>query len=520
MRLLLGIDLGTSGVKVLAVDENGTVRTSANESYPLESPEVGWAEQDPAKWWAATIDAIDTVLDDQSIDAEDIAGLGLTGQMHGSVFLDGNGEVLRPAILWNDQRTTAQCAEIEARVGEDRIVDLASNPPFEGFTAPKILWVRAHEPDVYDQTETIVLPKDFIRFKLTGEFATDVSDASGTLLLDVGEREWSAEILDALDVSREMLPDVYESPEVTGSISTEVSHRTGLPAGTPVVAGAGDNAAGAVGTGVIQDGSGWSSIGTSGVVFVATDDERTDPDGRVHTFCHAVPGKWHVMGVMLSAGGAFRWFADTLGGPESLVADRLETDTFEVLTDEAATIEPGSEGVLFLPYLNGERTPHRDADARGVFFGLSTRHEKGHVVRSVLEGVTFGLRDSLRIIREDLGVDTGQLKASGGGARSPLWKQIQADVFDADILTPAVDEGPAYGAALLAGVGGGVFESVEDACERTVDIVDSVEPIGTHTEVYDEYYAIYESLYPALEEVFAANADAVALAEDILEANR
>ncbi|WP_136689820.1 xylulokinase [Halorhabdus amylolytica] len=515
----MGLDLGTSGVKILVTDADGEVVATTTEEYPLYQPEVGWSEQNPAEWWDATVAGIEAVLDDPAVDPGEIEGLGLTGQMHGSVFLDGDHEVLRPAILWNDTRTSEQCAEIEERVGEDRIIELASNPPFEGFTAPKILWVQEHEPEVFERTEKILLPKDFIRLKLTGEFATDVSDASGTLLLNVGERDWSTEILETLDIPRELLPEVYESPKVTGEITDAVSERTGLPAGTPVVAGAGDNAAGAVGSGVVEDGDVWGSIGTSGVIFVATDEERTDPDGRVHTFCHAVPGKWHAMGVMLAAGGAFSWFADTLGGPEEVVADQLGTDTFDVLTDEATTVQPGSEGLIFLPYLNGERTPHRDADARGVFFGLSTRHEKAHIVRSVLEGVTYGLRDSLRIVRDDLGVDTGQLKAAGGGAKSPLWKQIQADIFDAEILTPNVDEGPAYGSALLAGVGAGVYDSVEGATERAVDIVDSVEPNGTHTQVYDEYYEIYESLYPALEDPFAANIQAIESAQDILETN-
>lgn len=514
----MGLDLGTSGVKVLVADESGTVITKSTAEYPLHHPEVGWAEQDPDDWWSGTVEAINDALDHPDVRSADVAAVGLTGQMHGSVFLDDEDQVLRPAILWNDQRTSEQCDEILDTVGEQRLIELASNPPFEGFTAPKILWVREHEPDVFEQTATILLPKDYIRFKLTGDFATDVSDASGTLLLNVGERDWSTEILEELDIPRELLPEVYESPEVTGTITETVAERTGLEPDTPVVAGAGDNAAGAVGTGVIDDGEAWGSIGTSGVVFVATDDERTDPEGRVHTFCHAVPGKWHVMGVMLAAGGAFSWFADNLGTLESQLGEFTGKDSFEVLTEEAATVEPGSEGLVFLPYLNGERTPHRDANARGVFFGLSSRHEKPHVVRSVLEGVTYGLRDSLQIVR-DLGVDTGQLKASGGGAKSPLWRQIQADVFDADIVTPRVDEGPAYGSALLAGVGAGVYDSVSDACEQAVDVTDRVEPIERNCRVYDEYYAVYESLYPALEDAFDDNMDAITEAQRILDSD-
>lgn len=516
MTLSLGIDLGTSGVKTILVESGGAIAASCVHEYPLDRPEVGWAEQDPADWWSATKRGISEVLNRADVEATDVEAVGLTGQMHGSVFLDDAHEVQRPAILWNDQRTSEQCETILETIGEQRLIEIASNPPFEGFTAPKILWVMENEPDLFEQTEQILLPKDFIRFKLTGDFATDVSDASGTLLLDVGERDWSEELLQELDIPRRLLPDVYESPDVTGEISERVSEQTGLPSGTPVVAGAGDNAAGAVGAGVTGDGDTWGSIGTSGVVFVATDDERTDPDGRVHTFCHAVPGTWHVMGVMLSAGGAFSWFSDTFGTLESEVASLTGSDSFELLTEEATSVEPGSEGLIFLPYLDGERTPHRDADARGVFFGLSTRHDKSHVVRSVLEGVTYGLRDSLRIVRE-LGVEVDQLKAAGGGAKSDLWRQIQADIFDADIVTPRVDEGPAYGSALLAGVGAGIYEDVEDACAQAVDTVDRVEPNERHRRVYDEYYEIYRSLYPALETQFEKNMDTITSAKEILD---
>lgn len=516
MSLSVGVDLGTTGVKILVANEDGEVLSTVGKEYPLRHPEVGWAEQDPAEWWEATVNGVNDILETEKIDPADIEGVGLTGQMHGSVFLDERGDVLRPAILWNDTRTSDQCDAILDTIGEQRLIEITSNRPFEGFTAPKILWVMEHEPEVFKATEHILLPKDFIRYRLTGDYATDVSDASGTLLLDVGDRAWSEELLTELDIPRSMLPDVYESPEVTGTVSEDASVATGLPAGTPVVAGAGDNAAGAVGTGVIESGDAWGSIGTSGVVFVATDQEQTDPEGRVHTFCHAVPDKWHMMGVMLAAGGAFRWFADVLGGPEELVGTATGQESYDVLTDEAETIEPGSEGLLFLPYLNGERTPHRDADARGVFFGVSERHEKPHLVRSVLEGVTYGMRDSLEIVRS-LGVDIDHLKASGGGAKSSLWRQIQADVFDTDIVTPEVEEGPAYGAALLAAVGAGIYGSVEDACNQTVEITDRTTPVENTTRVYDEYYEVYESLYPALEETFADNIEAISRAKKILD---
>lgn len=512
----MGLDLGTTGVKILVADDSGEVVAKTFKEYPLYHPEVGWAEQDPTDWWEATIDGINEIFENPNVRPGDIEALGLTGQMHGSIFLDEDNQVLRPAILWCDQRTSEQCDEIIEKVGRDRLIELASNPPFEGFTAPKILWVMENEPEIFEKSKKILLPKDYIRFKLTGDFATDVSDASGTLLLNVGKRDWSDEILEELNISRELLPEVYESPEVTGEISKEASEKTGLSAGTPVVAGAGDNEAGAVGTGVVEDGDAWGSIGTSGVIFVASDKERTDPEGRVHTFCHAVPGKWHIMGVMLAAGGSLRWFKENLGRLETQVGELTGKDPYQILDEEASNIEPGAEGLIFLPYLNGERTPYRDSNARGVFFGLSSRHKKSHLVRSVMEGVTYGMRDSLRIVR-NLGIDTGQLKAAGGGAKSPLWRQIQADIFGADIVTPKVDEGPAYGSALLAGVGAGVFESVEDACDRAVEIVDRVKPIEENTRVYDEYYHIYRSLYKALKDRFVANINTISKARDILE---
>jgi xylulokinase len=516
MGFSVGIDLGTSGVKVLLVGDGGNIVRVASREYPVHRPEVDWVEQDPADWWEATSASINEVTSD--VDPREVGAVGLTGQMHGSVFLDADHEVLRPAILWNDQRTSAQCEEILDTIGERRLIELTSNPPFEGFTAPKIMWVMENEPEVFERTEKILLPKDYIRYRLTEEFATDVSDASGTLLLNIEERTWSEEILDALNVPIDMLPEVYESPQVTGAVSGSTCDAVGLPAGTPVVAGAGDNAAGAVGTGIVGDGDAWGSIGTSGVVFVATDDPVTDPDGRAHTFCHAVPGQWHVMGVILSAGGAFSWFSETVGGVEERIGELTGTDSFEILTEEAATVNPGSEGLIFLPYLSGERTPHRDANARGVFFGLSTRHDKPHLVRSVLEGVTYGLRDSLQIVRQ-MDVDVDELAVSGGGAKSDLWRQIQADVFDADIVTPRVDEGPAYGAALLGGVGAEFFDSVQDACDQAVETVDRVEPNETHRKVYDEYYETYQALYPALETQFAANREAIVEAQRLLESN-
>jgi xylulokinase len=494
---LLGIDVGTTGTKVLLISPDGGVVARANHGYPLETPKPGWAEQDPADWWDATVVGIRDVLAASKARREDIAGLGLSGQMHGSVFLDLRNEVLRPAILWCDQRTADQCAWITERAGEKVVVEETFNPVLTGFTAPKIVWLRQNEPDTYARVRKILLPKDYIRFRLTGVFATEVSDASGTSLLNIARRQWSQKMLAALDLKEDMLPKVFESPEVSGRISADAAKVTGLAAGMPVVGGGGDQAAGAVGNGIVREGVISVTTGTSGVVFAHMDQPRMDPQLRTHTFCHAVPGKWHVMGVMLSAGGSLRWYRDALAQQEVAIAKDMGVDPYELLAAEAAQAPVGCEGLIFLPYLSGERTPYPDPWARGVYFGLNLRHRRPHLVRAVLEGVSYGLRDSLEILRE-MGLKISQVRASGGGARSALWRQIQADVFDTELVTINVDEGPAFGVALLAGVGAGIYPSVEEACDRTISIADRTVANSDNAELYDTFYPIYQALYGSL----------------------
>jgi len=471
------------------------------------TPQPLWAEQDPADWWAATVTSVRRVLDEGGVKPTQVAGVGLTGQMHGLVLLDAHGEVLRPCIMWNDQRTAAQCAAITQQVGAERVLQLTGNPVLPGFTAPKLVWVREHEPEVYKRITTVLLPKDYLRYRLTGCFFSEVSDASGTSLFDVGRRQWSEEMLEALDVPREWLPEVTESPVVSASVSAGAARETGLLEGTPVVGGGGDQAAQAVGTGIITEGVVSVTIGTSGVVFAASDTYRVEPKGRLHAFCHAVPGMWHLMGVMLSAGGSFRWYRDTLGDLERIRAEESGQDAYDLLTEAAGKAPPGCEGLLFLPYLSGERTPYPDPNARGVFFGLTLRHGKAHLTRAVLEGVTYGLRDSLELMR-GLGLSIEQVRASGGGARSPLWRQILADVFHTEIVTVNVTEGAAYGAALLAGVGAGVYGSVAEACDTVIQMPGRTQP-GPAVPVYEDYYPRYRALYPALAPQFQAVAQVV-----------
>ncbi|MDI7275831.1 MAG: xylulokinase [Anaerolineae bacterium] len=501
MSYLLGIDVGTSGAKALLIDAEGSVIASATEEYPLYTPRPLWAEQDPQDWWRATVGAIRAVLAGPGLRAEEIAGLGLTGQMHGMVALDENGQVLRPCIMWNDQRTGPQCAEIMATVGRERFLALTGNLALPGFTAPKILWVRQHEPEVYRRIAQVLLPKDYIRFRLTGDYATEVSDASGTVLFDVAHRGWSQEVLQALDIRPHWLPGSHESPEVTGTLSEAAARETGLPAGLPVVGGGGDQAAQAVGSGIVREGVISVTVGTSGVVFAATDEMKLDPQARLHSFCHAVPGRWHVMGVMLSAGGSLRWLRDTIAGPEREVGHLSGVDPYEIMIAEAAQVPPGSEGLLFLPYLTGERTPYPDPNARGAFVGLTLRHNKAALVRAVLEGVAYGLRDSLELLRA-LQIPIRQVRASGGGARSTLWRQIMADIFGTELVTINITEGAAYGAALLAGVGAGVYSDVLEATERTIRVVDRTEPVAGDVAVYDGYYQDYRALYGQLKPTF------------------
>ncbi len=499
---LLGIDVSTTATKALLIDERGAVVAVAATEYPFETPRPLWSEQDAALFWDGTVKSVRAVLAQSGVAAADIAGVGLTGQMHGLVALDATGAPLRPCILWNDQRTADQCAEITQRVGAARVLQLTGNPVLTGFTAPKILWLAQHEPEVYARIAHVLLPKDYVRYRLTAAFCSEVSDASGTSLFDVGGRRWSDEMLAALAIPRAWLPEVTESPVASARISAEAAAATGLRAGTPVIGGGGDQAAQAVGTGIVQEGVISVTVGTSGVVFAHSDTYRVEPEGRLHAFCHAVPGRWHLMGVMLSAAGSFRWFRDALGQHERLLAEQTGRDVYDLLTAEAARAPAGSEGLLFLPYLTGERTPHPDPLARGAFVGLTVRHGKGHLTRAVLEGVSYGLRDSLELMKA-LGLPVTQIRASGGGARSPLWRQILADVFNAEIATVNVTEGAAFGAALLAGVGAGVYRDVADACARAIRITGSTAP-GPAAEVYDAYYPRYRALYPLLAGEFAA----------------
>lgn len=508
MGFFIGIDVGTSGTKAIVVDSEGVVRGSGTIEYPLYTPRPNWAEQDPEDWWKGTVGATRKAIESSGIDGRDISGIGFSGQMHGSVFLDANNRVLRPAILWCDQRTAAECEEIYERVGARRVLELTYNKALAGFTAPKILWVRNHEPEVYEKVRKVLLPKDYIRFRMTGEYATEVSDASGTVLFDVKNRTWSREMLEKLEIPREWMPDCYESPVVSGQVHTSAASELGIRPGVPVVGGGGDNAAGAVGNGIVRSGLTWVTVGTSGVVFSHMDQVDLDPEGRLHTFCHAVPGKWHVMGVTLTAGGSLQWFRNNLCSAERSVAQLMGKDAYELITAEASTAPMLSEGLLFLPYLAGERTPYPDANARGVFFGLSLRHTKAHMSRAILEGVAFGLCDCLDLVRT-LIPDVNEIRASGGGARSDFWRQILADVFDTKMTTTSATEGPAFGAALLAAVGVGHFDGVESACDNWVRVVSSLEPIESNVARYSQGKRVYRSLYPALKSAFDMNAEII-----------
>ncbi|HJQ30180.1 MAG TPA: xylulokinase [Rubrobacter sp.] len=479
MSVLVGLDIGTGGARAVAVDGSGTVVAEASSEYPLHSPRPGWTEQDPTDWWHGAKVALGKVAA-----GEEVAGIGLTGQMHGSVFLDSSDEVIRPALLWNDQRTHRQCDEITRAVGEERLISIAGNPALTGFQAPKIVWLKEDEPYYYGRIARVLLPKDYVRLRLTGEYATDASDAAGTLLLDVRARDWSAEILDALEIPREWMPEVYEGPENTGALREDVAEELGLPPGIPVAAGGGDNAAAAVGTGIVGPGLVNSSVGTSGVLFAHASEFNPDPSGRLHAFCHAVPGAYHLMGVTLSAGGSLSWWRETLGGD------------YDELVGAASDVPPGSEGLAFLPYLSGERTPHLDPKARGAFFGLTVRHGVAHMTRAVMEGVIFSLRDSLEIMR-GLGIPVEDVRATGGGARNALWRQLQADIYGSPIRRTVADEGPAYGAALLAGVASGNYADVDEATSVVRLREEITEPDSERTKIYEEYYEVYRSLYPA-----------------------
>lgn len=495
---VLGLDVGTGGTRAVIIGENGQIVASATEEHePFASPKIGWAEQRPEDWWRAAGIAIRKALAGAKLHGEQISCIGFSGQMHGAVMLDSSNAVVRPALIWCDVRTEKQCEELTERIGADRLIQLTCNPALTNFTITKLLWTRENEPDNWKRVRSIMLPKDYVRFRLTGEKAIDVADASGTLMLDVAGRKWSGEVLEAAEIDRSLLPALYESPDVCGKISASGAEASGLWPGTPVVAGAGDQAAGAIGMGIVAPGAVSATIGTSGVVFAATDRPALDPKGRLHTFCHGVPGRWHVMGVTQAAGLSLRWFRDNFSNGISGQA----RDSYETLTAEAARIAAGSDGLLWAPYLMGERTPYLDSEARGMLAGLTASHTRAHVVRAILEGVTFSLKDTFTIFGE-MNVPVKNIRLGGGGARSHLWRQIQADVYGHEVEIVEAEEGAAYGAALLAGVGAGIWPSVDAACKAVVRVANRVQPNPASSAVLNTSYRAYRRVYPAMKSIF------------------
>ena len=501
MNYLIGIDVGTSATKTVLFDENGVVTASSSCEYPLYQPHNGWAEQKPEDWRDAVLKTLKDVVEQSGVQAEDVKGIGISGQMHGLVMLDEAGEVIRPSIIWCDQRTGAQVDEMLSIMPRERWIEITANPPLTGWTAAKILWVREEEPENYSRCRHILLPKDYIRYVLTGVFATEVSDASGMQLLDVPNRCWSAEMLEKLDIDPALLAKVYESCEVTGHVSAKAAALTGLSEDTLVVGGAGDNAAAAVGTGVVEDGRAFTTIGTSGVVFAHTSQLSIDPLGRVHTFCCAVPGAWHVMGVTQAAGLSLKWFRDNFCAAEKEAAASMGVDAYDLINREAAQSPIGANKLLYAPYLMGERTPHLDADCRGMFFGLSGMHQRRDLLRAVMEGVTYSLKDCLNIL-SGMGVQPAQMLACGGGGKSPFWRQMLADVFDCPVATTVSTEGPALGVAILAGVGAGLYPSVEEACREMIRVNPAQQPMAENVPQYARVYEVYRKLYGANRELF------------------
>ncbi len=482
---LLGIDVGTGGTRAIVVDEEGKILASASSEHePFAVLHPGWAEQEPEDWWRAAQEAISGAVAASGVE---VTAVGLTGQMHGAVMLDADGEVLRPALIWCDQRTGPQCDWLHETIGRERLIELTCNPALPNFTLTKLLWVKEHQPEIFAQIAHVMCPKDYVRYRLTGSYAIDVHEASGTLLLDVTNRKWSSEVAQIAGIPEAWLPPLFESQEVCGAISETAAARTGLKAGTPVVAGAGDQGAGGVGMGILKPGSVSATIGTSGVVFAATDKPTKDPGGRLHTFCHAVPGRWHVMGVTQAAGLSLRWFRDTFA----------KGVNYEALTRSAGNVAPGSDGLLYTPYLLGERTPHLDSHATAAFVGITAAHTAQHFTRAVLEGVSFSLRDTFTLFAE-LGIPVKGVRLGGGGARGPLWRRIQTDVYGYPTEMLTAEEGGAYGAALLAGVGAGAWPDVDTACEQSLEVAERLEPEAGAVEVYDRSYGLFREIYPAL----------------------
>jgi xylulokinase len=501
--MFIGIDIGTSGTKTLLCDAKGRILAEATFEYPLYSPKPGWNEQEPADWWTATVKGVGAVLRSSRVNKSQVRGVGLSGQMHGSVFLDKDNKVLRRALLWNDQRTAQECADIEAAAGgKAKLISMVSNPALTGFTAPKILWLRRHEPKHYEKTRKILLPKDYVRLLMTGQYATEVSDASGTLLLDVKARKWHKGLLAKLGIDESLLPKVYESVEVSGVINEKAARELGLCAGTPVVGGGGDQPAGAIGNGIVRAGLISATLGTSGVVFAHSKDHLLDPQGRVHTMCAAVTGQYCIFGCMLSAGGSFQWLRNKLGQAEMELAKKKKVDVYELLIAEAAKAPAGSEGLYFLPYLTGERTPHADPYARGAWIGLTNRTDKAMMIRSLLEGVTYGMNDQIEIMRR-MGSKVSQVRSSGGGARSAWWRQLQADIYNAEVVTINTSAGPAYGVAILAMVAAGCYKSVQEACDASIKIRTHAKPDKKSVAVYKKHYALFGQFYKHLKGDFA-----------------
>ncbi len=501
MAYLIGVDCGTSGTKTVLFDELGKVISSATIEYPMYQPKNGYAEQDPTDWGNAMIKTIQMVMAQSGVSKDDVKGIGISGQMHGLVMLDSESQVLRKSIIWCDQRTAAEVEEMNRIIGHEKLIEITANPALTGWTAAKILWVKNNEPEIFEKCRHILLPKDYLRLLLTGEYATEVSDASGMQLLDVPGRCWSGEILKALEIDEALLGKVYESSDVTGKLTQAMAETLGLNAGTPVVGGAGDNAAAAVGTGVVTDGKAFTTIGTSGVVFAHTSNIAIDKKGRVHTCCAAVPGAWHVMGVTQGAGLSLKWFRDQFCGSEKEAASYMEVDPYYIMDQQAAKVPVGSNRLLYLPYLMGERTPHLDPNARGVFFGLSAMHTKRDMLRAVMEGVTYSLRDCVEVFRE-MGISVSDMMACGGGGSSKLWRSMLSDLYNCSVKTASSKEGPALGVAILAAVGTGLYNSVAEACDAIVGTDQIVHPAEENVSEYEKYYQLYRSIYPALKESF------------------
>ena len=494
---VLGIDVGTGGTRAVIMNENGRIIASATKEHaPFASPQIGWAEQDPQDWWRAAKIAIRKALEIGNLRGDQISCVGFSGQMHGAVMLDSSDKPVRPALIWCDVRTEKQCHELNERIGAEKLIQLTCNPALANFTLTKLMWTRENEPENWARVRSVMLPKDYVRLKLTGERATDLADASGTLMLDVANRKWSSEVLQAVELNASLLPQLFESPEICATISAAGAEASGLKSGTPVVAGAGDQAAGAVGMGIASPGAVSATIGTSGVVFAATDRPALDPKGRLHTFCHAIPGRWHVMGVTQAAGLSLRWFRDCFGTNSS----EKNSDPYDLLTAEAATVPAGAEGLLWAPYLMGERTPHLDPNARAALVGLTASHTRAHIIRAILEGVAFSLRDTFTIFRE-MNVPVNRIRLGGGGARSPLWRQIQADIYGREVEIVEAEEGAAYGAAILAGVGAKIWPTVDAACDSVVRVVNRVAPNATTVAAMNASYEKYGRIYPAMKSI-------------------